>query len=308
MAAPKARSDDPWEKEKDTIMGSLWFSKVVEPVFIIAIISVSFYFFAYGYYQGFFDRLSFPFNGLDFPITFYLSIGHWLTVLFIAIIFLVIFIYIMWSHAVLLVSISTLFKTLARSVVIELVTLMAFFSVKFIFPVFPVPRDILWVLDGFINAIMFLLIWYLFLDFIILGVQYIKIKYQRFENIYHMTFSYIYDLPILILIVLILPYVLGYFSAGDLIEGRPGNLNVTFEMIDGDKDITNSQFILVMYHNDIYYVVEKEDPAPERATLHIIPGKMVKKATINPIYESSASPNLTEILHNFRNYSPRTCI
>jgi len=306
LAAPKARSDNPWEKEPDPITGSLWFSKVADPVFIIPFISFSFYFFVYCYYQAFFERLSLPFKGLDFPITFYLSIGHLLTVLFITIISFIIFTYIIWAHSVISVDLSIFYKTIVKMVIESLAILIFLFLAKFILAIIPIPREGLWTFNGIFDALIFLIFWFLLIDTVILIVSYIKIKnrtkYTESENKYYLYFDFIFVLPIFILSILILPYICGYFSAGSLIEGSPGNLNISFELIDSDIDIINNPLILVIYHNDIYYVVEKRAPAPERATLHIIPGKMVKKATISPIYELRARQmphNFTDILNLF---------
>jgi hypothetical protein len=62
---------------------------LIDSTVFIAIISAMFYIFSFGYYKGFFERLSIPYKALDLPITFYLSIGYIPSIIFLLIIIFV---------------------------------------------------------------------------------------------------------------------------------------------------------------------------------------------------------------------------
>lgn len=51
---------------------SLW-SRIFDPICIIALISSIIYLYIYQYTLGFFDKLSIPYLGLNLPITFYIA-------------------------------------------------------------------------------------------------------------------------------------------------------------------------------------------------------------------------------------------
>jgi hypothetical protein len=75
-----------------------------------------------------------------------------------------------------------------------------------------------------------------------------------------------------------LPSYLGYYYAGQLIKGDTGSLSIAFE-----PNVMKDPLILVMYHNDNYYVVEECNPAPDNAKLCIIPANKFNKTIINTI-------------------------
>lgn len=88
---------------------------------------------------------------------------------------------------------------------------------------------------------------------------------------------------IFLLIFLILAGLQGYVDSNNLIEGRSGNYEVTFNY-DGPEDcLGNKTFILVMKHEGSYYFVEKCRPAPKKSTLFVLPDHRIKEAIITEI-------------------------
>ena len=74
------------------------------------------------------------------------------------------------------------------------------------------------------------------------------------------------------------------FSKGtNIIIGGYGSSEIELELKDINISVSNETLILVLYTDDIYYVVEKRTPAPQSPTLYTIPKEQVKSANIKRV-------------------------
>jgi hypothetical protein len=69
------------------------------------------------------------------------------------------------------------------------------------------------------------------------------------------------------------------------IEGRyPNTSGITFAWKgEAPSDIEGKQLLLILHHEDKYYVVEKAIPAPESPRVYIVPDELVKYASTSII-------------------------
>lgn len=301
------RSIDPFDEEKP-ISDSLQLYRFTEPLILITLSSIAFYIFSYGYYQGFFDRLSIPFKGLDLPFTFYLSIGFSATTVFITIIILAYIARIAWTD-INPDDYSRFTKRFKRLYIISLPVIFFIYFMKGL--VFPYMASnlkssiVLLLLDKGIDIYLYLLTWMILILITIHIISYIQFRFKNRKSLTETITAFAILLaPFIVLSVLLLViYTLGFQSAGDLIEGRPGCLSITFQTKDNNTIMPKEPLILVMYHNERYYVVEKNSPAPFRATLHIIPDSDMINVTIQTIPFSNCAYNLQNVRSLFSNLS-----
>jgi len=93
----------------------------------------------------------------------------------------------------------------------------------------------------------------------------------------------IWETLFIIIILMIASSVIGSSNGINIITGGLGSSEIEFELIDANTSVSNETLILVLYTNDIYYVVEKCIPAPQSPRLHIIPKEQVKSANIKRV-------------------------
>lgn len=292
-------SIDLWEKKR-SISELFHLHRLSEPLILITILSVCFYILSYGYYQGFFERLSLPFIGLDLPLTFYLSIGFGATGIIVIGIIYIYFIYLLLNgrnkeeisprdkkefYKILIISIIFIsVAVISRSILIH----CSEFSTEFFA-----------IICRFIDVMIYSFVWVVLITATIL----IIFRNPKFaidlETIKGMVILFS---PIFVILILFaITYVLGFASAGNLIEGNTGCLSIQFDYKNNNNTTSKDPLILVLYHNERYYAVEKNTPAPLRATLHIISDRDVKSVTIQAIEnDKNLSQNLATLQNDLK--------
>lgn len=232
----------------------------LQSALIIPCITVFLYLLGWFYYQSFFNRLSLHHSFINFPITEYLIKS------FPPAIITIIFGYISFKD------ISKPPKTFLKALRGNLfaiylfgIGILPFFSYH--------PSNIL------ISMILIIFV-FMELNLIIIGplrhrsIGYFWYKRKNDERIFIILMT--------ILIIIGFSIAIGHYSGTELIKGNFSN-EIYFIYKDESYEITKKPLILVLYNNGKYFVVEKDEKAPDKPNLYIIPDEQVKMATFNKI-------------------------
>lgn len=280
------------EEDQESVKIEANASSLAEPAFFLAAISGLFYIFSYRYYEGFCQRLSLPFSGLDIPFTFYLAIGFKIVVFILSILYLLAFL-------LFIKKIKDIFKFLVFSGIFIIIFILASLILKH-FILLDITLEYAfknWIFLTFVLLISILVkakdriifdFWKLIIGIFInekeidlinlcSSISYDK---KRITKIVKLLTYILIATPLLIFVFYIYPFGLGDNDAKELIEGQFGSLEITFNPIDKDDNISNKSLILIMQLNNNFYVVEKKNPSPIQATSYIIPDREIKNATI----------------------------
>jgi len=264
--------EGPDTRAKGDHLNKLW--NYIEPNTILTILSVICLFEFYVYINSFYNRLAIPITGFDVPISFYVKI-----ILFVVVIGLYLNIY--WD-----VDAQAYIRRSKRqkvfNTILWILAIVASYSLyKYLelYKMYPI-SDFTFFPVFMLIALMFLADMCEFTKNRTLR-SYIEmfIRHKRDSN----------DLRIILIFLVTIVYFLSSFMAfmGEkeaerFIEGRSSDsLEISLEFNSGYKgQFENKTLLLVMYQNNAYYVIEKNEPAPRDPKSYIIPASQVEIAII----------------------------
>lgn len=223
-----------------------------EPASIIAFITACLYFVGFGYYSSYLSRFSIPMRFINIDTIEYVRVG------FSPIIFLGVFIamfFMTWSNA---------------------------------------PKNRLEAFSGNLLMFIFLFIYIVtdpnrkFIDNVILLVLILFLiflsyhKYSMAYFFYKKGFAFKIGLIFIILLGLFnISVFWGDITANELIHGQRDRLEIQLFLKDKmNIELQNKNFILVMLHDNKYYISEINETASEYPKLYIIPTDEVEMAEV----------------------------
>jgi len=306
--------------DTEIIRPSMWEKKLTDSnilsAIIVVVLPVVFYIYVQGYCNGFFERLSIPFIGLNLPLTFYISIIYFTSA---AALLLLITIYFIWTNTRYrdnsVITFDLLMKYISIVVSLTIIKLIILPSTYYLLIH---ERTIDTIINNanyhfiqnfnntFIDILLILTLWATFSMTCLISIPKIRHVYDSIKHdiLLKPLFIIILTLTLLTLIY-VLPYVLGYFSAGNLLDGLPGTTKITIEPIDGTMGKSNESLFVVLNLDNEIYAVEESNHTTENAKIHIINKEKteITNSTIIKYYDYKRLPtDLMRFFHYIYGY------
>lgn len=245
-----------------------YINELFDSAFLVVIVTSCLYLFGYGYYKSFFDGLSIPTKFLEISPAHYFIKSFDVIIIFSIVLTVGLFVYSLYTYLSTKINIPKLifYLLLLLSVSISLlfIPLLSF--------------------DMRLNILAMIALGVPFLISINIfhfGDTYAKLL-REFDNILkaEKTNKFIYSV-VLLSFVLFYSSTFGFNDAANFTHGNsPDALEIQLNLKDkNDTELQNKTLLLVMMHQNKYYIVEKNINVSE-SNLYIIPVDQVERATI----------------------------